>query len=160
MSSLTKYVYLCVQKCFMFTKTCQYGIKATVFIAQQSLQDNRVTLNEVAESIESPTAYTSKILQKLSRNSLINSNKGPSGGFSISMEVLDSLKLEAIVRAIDGEKVFNDCGLGFKSCDINKPCPIHDQFKQVRNEFRNMLKTTSIKALAMDFDKGLIFLKA
>lgn len=55
----------------MFSKACEYGIKASIFIAQQSLLDRKVNLREIAEAIESPTAYTSKILQKLSRQKLL-----------------------------------------------------------------------------------------
>ena len=67
----------------MFSKACEYGIKASIFIAQQSLLDRKVNLREIAEAIESPTAYTSKILQKLSRQKIINTDKGPTGGFSM-----------------------------------------------------------------------------
>ena len=81
----------------MFSKACEYGIRATIYIAEQSLLDRKVGLKEVAESIESPIAYTSKILQKLSRNKIITSEKGPSGGFSIEKKELDNLKLGTIV---------------------------------------------------------------
>ena len=52
----------------MFSKACEYGIRASIYIAQQSLLDRKVSLKEISEAIESPTAYTSKILQKLTRN--------------------------------------------------------------------------------------------
>jgi Rrf2 family iron-sulfur cluster assembly transcriptional regulator len=54
----------------MFSKACEYGIRASIFIAEQSLLDRKVSLKDVAEAIESPSAYTSKILQRLSKATL------------------------------------------------------------------------------------------
>src|SRR5690606_13909092 len=65
----------------MFAKACEYGTRAAIYIAEQSLEDRKVSLKEVAEAIDSPEAYTSKILQLLSHNQLIISEKGPAGGY-------------------------------------------------------------------------------
>lgn len=143
----------------MFSKACEYGIRAAIYIAQQSLVDRKVSLKDVAEAIESPTAYTSKILQKLSKNSIIKSDKGPTGGFSMDKTELEKVKLCAIVYAIDGDAVYTGCGLGLKKCNENKPCPVHYQFKLIREELKKMLETTTVKTLATDFEKGLTFLK-
>ncbi len=143
----------------MFSKACEYGIRAAIYIAQQSLVDRKVSLKDVAKTIESPTAYTSKILQKLSKNSIIKSDKGPTGGFSMNKIELDKVKLSSIVYAIDDDAVYTGCGIGLKKCNENKPCPVHNQFKLIREELKKMLETTTIKTLATDFEKGLTFLK-
>lgn len=143
----------------MFSKACEYGIRASIFIAQQSLQGKKVSLKAVAKAIESPEAYTSKILQQLSRNHIIQSEKGPTGGFSIKQNELDTLKLSTIVCTIDGDAIYNGCGLGLKNCNEKQPCPVHNQFKTIRNGLKNMLETTSLKSLSMDLEKGLTFLK-
>ncbi|MCB0536095.1 MAG: Rrf2 family transcriptional regulator [Bacteroidetes bacterium] len=143
----------------MFSKACEYGIRAAIYIAQQSLVDRKVSLKDIAKAIESPTAYTSKILQKLSKNSIIKSDKGPTGGFSMDKTELEKVKLCSIVYAIDGDAVYTGCGLGLKKCNENKPCPVHNQFKLIREELKKMLETTTVKTLATDFEKGLTFLK-
>jgi Rrf2 family protein len=143
----------------MFSKACEYGIRASIYIAQQSLLDRKVNLKEISEAIESPTSYTSKILQKLSRNSLINTDKGPTGGFSMDRVKLEKVKLSSIVFAIDGENIYHSCGLGLKKCNEKMPCPVHYQFKLIREELKKMSDSTTIKSLALDFEKGLTFLK-
>jgi Rrf2 family protein len=143
----------------MFSKACEYGIRATIYIAEQSLLDRKVSLKEVAESIESPIAYTSKILQKLSRNKIITSEKGPSGGFSIEKKELDNLKLGTIVFTIDGDNIYNGCGLGLKKCNEKMPCSVHNQFKIIRGELKKMLENTTLKSLAVDYEKGLTYLR-
>lgn len=152
--------YLCsVKSNEMFSKACEYGIRASIYIAEQSLLGRKVSLKDVAEAIESPAAYTSKILQKLSRNQIINSDKGPTGGFSMSEKELEKIRLSTIVFAIDGENIYNACGLGLKKCNEKMPCPVHNQFKAIRDELKRMLETTTVKALAMEYEKGLSFLK-
>ena len=65
----------------MFSKECEYGIKASTYIALQSLQERSVSLKEIAEEIDSPVAFTAKILHQLAKNHILDSSKGPSGGF-------------------------------------------------------------------------------
>ena len=143
----------------MFSKACEYGIRASIFIAEQSLLDKKVSLKDIAKAIDSPEAYTSKILQQLSRNFIINSDKGPTGGFSMSQQELEEVKLSTVVTAIDGDAIYKGCGLGLKNCNEKMPCPVHNQFKVVREELREMLETTLVKSLTIDLKEGLTFLK-
>ena len=143
----------------MFSKACEYGIRACIYIAEQSQLDRKVGLKEVADAIESPEAYTSKILQLLSRNKIINSGKGPLGGFSMDKDELNYIKLSSIVKVIDGDDIYTGCGLGLSKCNEEMPCPLHDQFKLIREELKMMLERTTVKALADDLEKGLTFLK-
>jgi Rrf2 family iron-sulfur cluster assembly transcriptional regulator len=143
----------------MFSKACEYGIKATIYIAEQSLIEKKVGLKEVAKAIDSPEAYTSKILQLLSKHNIISSEKGPRGGFSMNNQELDKVKLSTVVFAIDGNQIYTGCGLGLKKCNEKKPCPVHYQFKSIREDLKNMLETTYIKTLITDVKIGLTFLK-
>lgn len=143
----------------MFSKACEYGIRASIFIAEQSLLDKKVSLKDIAKAIDSPEAYTSKILQQLSRSFIINSDKGPTGGFSMNKQELDNVKLSTVVTAIDGDAIYNGCGLGLKNCNEEMPCPAHGQFKIIRDQLKLMLETTLVKSLTMDFKDGLTFLK-
>jgi Rrf2 family protein len=143
----------------MFSKACEYGIRATIYIAKKSLLDEKVSLKEVAKAIDSPEAYTSKILQKLAKNSVINSDKGPTGGFSMDEFKLDEVKLSTIVFTIDGDAIYKGCGLGLKECNELMPCPVHNQFKIIRDNLKIMLETTTIISLTTGIKDGLTFLK-
>lgn len=143
----------------MFSKACEYGIRAAVYITLQSMEGRRVSVNEIAEEIDSPIAFTAKILQQLSRNNIIHSVKGPTGGFEIERESMDSVKLNMIVKAIDGDAIYKGCGLGLKECNANKPCPLHDKFVDIRSDLSKMLRNTSMYELAMGLEVGMTFLK-
>ncbi len=143
----------------MFSKACEYGIRATLHIAKQSQSGNRVSLKDIAKAIDSPEAFTAKILQQLSRNGIIHSMKGPAGGFEIDRKELNKIKLSHIVTAIDGDSIYKGCGLGLKECNELRPCPVHDRFKAIRDDLKTMLETTGIKELANGLNEGLTFLK-
>lgn len=141
----------------MFSKACEYGIKATLFIAKESQQGQRTNLPAIAAAIESPEAFTAKILQQLARSGVVESKKGPHGGFHIDSE--KPLLLGDIVKAIDGDSIFKGCGLGLSECDDEKPCPIHFEFLEVREGLRQMLETVTIEQLAKQLESGETFLK-
>jgi len=143
----------------MFSKACEYGIKASIFIALNSYQGNRVSLKAIAKEIASPEAFTAKILQDLVRHDIINSVKGAHGGFEIAKPQIAQIKLEEIVRAIDGDKIYNGCGLGLHTCDELHPCPVHEKFKDIRNDLKFMLVNTNLEELALDIKSGISFLK-
>lgn len=143
----------------MFSKACEYGIKASVYIVEQSLKNQKVSLKDVAKAIDSPESYTSKILQQLSRKNIILSEKGPTGGFSMDSAQLETMKLSSIVSAIDGDSLYNECGLGFNKCNESKPCVIHQQYRLIRNDLRKMLEDTLLIDLSKDIANRVSFLK-
>lgn len=143
----------------MFSKTCKYAIRASIFIATQSYQGKRVTVKDIAEKIDSPKSFTAKILQTLAKNNLVHSIKGIGGGFEIPKEILSQIKLSQIVTAIDGDSIFTCCGLGLGNCSEIHHCSIHEKFKEIRIEIVAMLVETNLEELALDIKSGDSFLR-
>ncbi|PKG50043.1 MULTISPECIES: RrF2 family transcriptional regulator [Olleya] len=143
----------------MFSKACEYGIRASIFIAKNSFDGKRVSPKEIAAEIDSPQAFTAKILQALVKNNIVNSVKGAYGGFEIDKKDIALIKLSQVVEAIDGDAVYSGCGLGLSKCDENHPCPVHDKFKVIRDGLKVMLETTNLEELALGIKSGASFLK-
>ncbi len=143
----------------MFSKSCEYGIRATIFIATQSYLNNRTGIKDIAKKIDSPEAFTAKILQTLVKANIIQSTKGVGGGFEIPKKNLTEIKLAQIVSAIDGDKVFTGCGLGLSHCSESHPCPVHEKFKAIRNELAFMLENTNLEELVLGLKSGETFLR-
>ena len=143
----------------MFSKACEYGIRACIYIATQSLNDKRVSIKEITKEIDSPEPFTAKILQELVKNKIIDSVKGPSGGFYITSENINLIMLKDIVFSIDGDSIYKGCGLGMKQCSELCPCPIHNQFKIIKNGIKEMLETTNLHQLTYGLQNGMTFLK-
>ncbi len=143
----------------MFSKACEYGIRASIYIASQSHKEKRSSLKTIAKQIGSPEAFTAKILQQLSKNNIISSVKGPNGGFEIEKKLIGKVKLSQIVLAIDGDSIYKGCGLGLKECSEKVPCPVHHQFKAIRNSIIHMLESTNLTELSLGLKDGSTFLK-
>jgi Rrf2 family protein len=142
----------------MFSKSCEYGLRAVLFIGQESSNGHKVSMNTISKEINSPQAFTAKILQQLTRNNIVKSVKGPYGGFTIEPEKM-GIKLSEIVNVLDGDNIYEGCGLGLKQCDANSPCPLHFKFVDIRNNLKNMLENTSIKSIINDMSLEGFILK-
>lgn len=142
----------------MFSKACEYGLKASIFIANHSERNEMLSLKDISKAIASPEAFTSKILQQLVKSQIVISKKGYTGGFEINKNELHSIKLSRIVLAFDGDNIYKACGLGLKECNPDEPCPVHDRFKIVRDELKEMLENTSIYELTKGLNTGMTFL--
>jgi len=143
----------------MFSKTCKYAIRASIFIAAQSMQNKRATIKDIAEKIDSPKSFTAKILQTLAKNDLVHSVQGIGGGFEIPKEIMNQIKLSQIVTAIDGDSIFTCCGLGLGKCSEIHHCSVHEKFKEIRHEITSMLVNTNLEELALGIKSGDSFLK-
>lgn len=142
----------------MFSKTCEYAIRALIFIAQKSKDGSRVGIKDISAGIDSPEYFIAKILQDLSRKGFVQSAKGPNGGFYMEGKNLQQ-SVADIVREIDGDKLFIGCGLGLKECSEDHPCPIHNDFKHIRQEIKDMLDNSKIEMFVKNLDLKLTFLK-
>lgn len=143
----------------IFSKTCEYAIRAVFYIASNTAESgSRAGLKEIASVIGSPEPFLAKILQDLSRKGLISSVKGPNGGFYLEPAALHR-PLADIVTAVDGDEIFNGCGMGLEYCSESEPCPLHKEFKKVRNQITHMLTRTTIGQFNRELAEGKLLLK-
>jgi Rrf2 family protein len=141
----------------MLSLTCKTAIKAVIYLASKFGSGERAGIKEIAEFIDASEHTVGKMLQTLVKAGVINSLKGPTGGFYINAKQKDQPIIN-IVEAIDGENVFNQCGLGLSKCSATHPCPIHDDYKVVRDLFENMCKQKNVSDLCEPVNSGLAYL--
>jgi Rrf2 family protein len=116
----------------MLNKTCQYAIKALIFMGTKVDDEERLTVKTVASAIGSPEAFTSKILQKLVANDIIYSTKGGGGGFEVMEDTLKKTSLLQVVIAVDQDSLSKGCILGLPKCSDMNPCPVHARYAPLR----------------------------
>ncbi|MBP9690366.1 MAG: Rrf2 family transcriptional regulator [Bacteroidia bacterium] len=141
----------------MLSLTCKTAIKAVIYLASKFETKQKSGIKEVAEFIGASEHTVGKLLQTLVKENVINSAKGPTGGFFI-----DAIQIEKpllmVVEAIDGKEVFTQCGLGFVKCSAIHPCPIHNDYKKVRDLFESICIHNKISDLYEPVNKGLAYL--
>lgn len=152
------YLHLDYTRRKMFSKACKYAINAMIYVATLPEGQERAGLKEISKAINSPEAFTGKILQELVRHDLFSSVKGPNGGFHIQGNP-NKIFLSEIVEAIDGDMLFTGCALGLEKCSEDHPCPVHHKFLAIREHLTGMLMTTSLRDVADRVNIGISFLK-
>jgi Rrf2 family iron-sulfur cluster assembly transcriptional regulator len=141
----------------MFSKSCEYAIKAVIHLCMETRDGKRLGVADIANAIESPEPFTAKILQTLVRHGFISSAKGPGGGFYIEKDAAPIIVME-VVELIDGDQAFNRCGLGLKECSEEHPCPIHNEFKSYSARLKKLLESKTIQQLAAEIKAGRAYL--
>lgn len=142
----------------MFSKSCEYALRAAIFLSERTAAGYRCSVPEVAEAVGASESFMAKILQDLVRKGLLASAKGPNGGFFLTRE-MSSCSLADIVQAVDGNELFTGCALGLSACSEQKPCPLHNEFKKIRTEIRSLMERTRLDALSETLAQQLSFLK-
>ncbi len=142
----------------MFSKTTEYALRATIYIAQKSAPDKKLGIGEIAKAIDSPHSFTAKILQLLTKdNAIVSSVRGPNGGFYIT-EKAKKLPVRAILEVTGEDEFFKKCVLGLKLCSEVKPCPMHYQYKPIKEQLIRLFETKSIQNLADEITSGDAFI--
>ncbi|MGB0430864.1 MAG: RrF2 family transcriptional regulator [Bacteroidia bacterium] len=131
----------------MLSNSCKYGIRAVLFLASKKEDNKKYGVKEIARTLDVPQPFLSKILQELSKKDLVQSTKGPHGGFYLNEKNLDN-NLMSVIEAIDGENPMSTCVLGLSSCSSKAPCSIHEQAVKSRTAFYSVFKEQSIKQIA------------
>ncbi len=136
----------------MFSKATEYALRASIFIAQKSSEESKLGLDEIAKGINSPKSFTAKILQQLTAgNKIISSTRGPGGGFFMTKNA-KMLPVKAILSAMEDDDVLDKCVLGLKKCSDIKPCPMHNQYKTIKVQLKNLFLSKTIQDLADEME--------
>ncbi|MEO7088092.1 MAG: Rrf2 family transcriptional regulator [Bacteroidia bacterium] len=135
----------------MFSQKCKYAIRTILYLAAKSKDGEKMDIKKLSKALKIPTPFLSKILQELVPKKIISSVKGPNGGFFLTEQNLQ-LPVIKIIEAIDGLALFEACGLGLKSCCDKHPCPIHNDFKIVRDLLKSTFSNQTIRELAKEIN--------
>jgi Rrf2 family protein len=141
----------------MLNLTCKTAIKAVIYLSSKSNRGEKAGIREIASHIDASEHTVGKILQTLARQGIINSMKGPTGGFYLSSEQQE-LPISNIVETIEGKQVFRECGLGLNQCSDAHPCPIHDDYKEARDLLEKLFREKRVRDLQDPVSSGLAYL--
>ncbi len=141
----------------MLSLGCKAAIKAVIYLGSKSGTAEKSGIREIAEFINENEHTVAKLLQKLVKEDIIKSAKGPNGGFYVTAKQNNQPVIN-IVKAIDGKEVFNQCGLGLSKCSESRPCPFHNDFKPIRDQFKQLCQEKLIHELYENVNNGLAYL--
>jgi len=142
----------------MFSKSTEYALRATIFIAQKGSEEKKLGMDEISKAIGSPRSFTAKILQLLTKgNKIVSSVPGPNGGFYIT-DKTRKLPVRTILEAMGEDEVLKKCVLGLAQCSETKPCPMHSEYKSIKKQLIKLFEKKTIQMLAEEISKGARFI--
>lgn len=113
--------------------TSQYALKVVSFMSIKP--QDLYSVKYLAQTLDIPYKYLSKVMNQLSKNGLIVSIKGRFGGFSLSKDIKE-LKIKDVLEAL-GDDSYKLCVLGTGLCNQNNKCQLHDTWKNPKTVIKN-----------------------
>ena len=125
----------------------EYGIRAMLYIAMKGEQ-GPVTSHEIAQHQGIPEPYLRQILALLSKDRLIQSNRGPQGGHALARPA-SQISLRHIMVTLEGQTTTIDQILALP-CTIDvgtEYCAIREVFLEVKKAVDRILSTMTLEEL-------------
>ncbi|MBA3312806.1 MAG: Rrf2 family transcriptional regulator [Planctomycetota bacterium] len=129
----------------MFTRSGLHAIRAMTVLARLEGGAYGGT-HHIASSGSIPPSYVSKVLQALVRAGLVESHKGPGGGFRLARPA-ERITLWETVAPFDGLSQRGGCVLGLSECSEKHPCALHDDWKDIRGKYLETMRRTTLAEL-------------
>lgn len=130
----------------ILSRGCIYAMRACIYLASQE-EGVYLSINRISDKLDIPHHFLTKTLQKLTEFDFLESQKGPKGGIKLKKPA-ESIHLIDIVETVDGPDIFTECILGLPGCGNQKPCPIHDEWADVRTRLKKMLQKNTLADMA------------
>ena len=142
----------------MLSKSCIYSIRSIIYIGHHATIKHKIGIKEIAQELDLPVHFLSKILQRLVKHDVVQSLKGPNGGFYLNEKSKETPLLN-IVDIMDGLSFFTSCGLGLQECSETHPCPLHNDFKIYRDGLYFLFSETKISTLITKMEEGNVYIR-
>jgi Rrf2 family protein len=129
---------------FQLSKKADYGLIALKHLAQHS--QGSVSAREIAAEYRIPSELLAKIMQRLARKGLVQSQQGTRGGYVLARDPA-KISIVDVIEALDGPIGITPCERG-SSCEQLDKCSVKDPLMAVRAKMVRILGDTSIYELA------------
>lgn len=129
-----------------FSKSFGYALRGVLYVALISEENRRVQVDEIAQKLAVPKHFLAKIMNRVVKEGVLDSTKGPFGGFSVNKETLSS-PLIRLLSITGGIEQFSSCVLKLSNCDKTNPCPLHFLMEKSRDDLLKKFSQTTIADL-------------
>ena len=127
----------------MLTKTNEYALRVVAFLGENYAQ--AVTNADIAKATSIPAEYLYKIMRTLERASLILSQRGRHGGYTLSRSA-DEITVLEVISVVDPLPRITVCPLGRKE-HRRQLCPLHKKLDEVYAQIESAFRKSKISDL-------------
>lgn len=124
------------------TKKADYGLIAMRHLAQHG-DVGACSAKDLAAVYSMPQEALAKILQRLTRAGLLDSQFGMNGGYTLARDPRTITALE-VIRAIDGPLFMTSCSTTVRGCGQSERCTVRAPLRKVSRSIERILKRLTI----------------
>ena len=122
----------------------RFAVTAMLDLAMQRSSDP-VTLAEISQRQNISLSYLEQLFGKMRRRALVNSVRGPGGGYRLAKD-MDRVSVADIIDAVDEPIDSTQCG-GKENCHDDKKCITHDLWAKLNAHISAYLGAVTLKQL-------------
>ena len=131
------------------TRAGEYAVRCAIFLSHRG-KGKIASRKEIAQTMDIPNQFLSKIAQQLARAGIIEIVQGARGEYRLLISPV-KLTLLAVVEAVIGKIYLNDCVIRPDSCGRSNACAVHAIWEKARDQLRETLRqNTFADILARD----------
>ena len=104
-----------------------------------------VSLAGISERQKISLSYLEQLFGKLRRRNLVESVRGPGGGYNLAREA-SAVSVADIVRAVEEPIDSTQCG-GRENCHDNQRCMTHDLWEELNSTVYGFLESVNLSQL-------------
>lgn len=119
----------------------RYAVTAMLDLALHDA-DGPVNLAEIARRQEISLSYLEQLFAKLRKNGLVESSRGPGGGYRLGLAAED-ISIASVIAAVDEQVDATRCG-GLQNCQGHLRCLTHDLWQELSNQITGFLGSVSL----------------
>ncbi|MDH3472349.1 MAG: SUF system Fe-S cluster assembly regulator [Rhodospirillales bacterium] len=125
---------------------------AVVVMAQMAQRRDLVrTAPRIAEETGVPLPTVAKILNALTRGSLVASQRGAAGGYTLSRPA-EQITVAEIIQALEGPIALTACVDGAPGqCEVESLCPMRGNWDKVNKAIRGALGEVTLADMSLSF---------
>jgi Rrf2 family protein len=133
----------------MFSSTTEYALRAAVYLA--SLGGEAANSERIAARTKVPSGYISKVMRDLVRAGLVDSQRGPNGGFTLARPP-GSIAVLEVVNSVAPLQRITHCPLG-NPAHVNL-CPLHRRLDDAIASIQATFASTTLAQLLESGEKA------
>ena len=122
----------------------RFAVTAMIDLAMRH-GEGPVTLAGISDRQRISLSYLEQLFGKLRRHALVDSVRGPGGGYCLARE-LDTISVADIIQAVDEPIDATKCG-GMGNCHDELPCMTHDLWTNLNVKIFDYLQSVSLAQL-------------
>lgn len=122
----------------------RFAVTAMVDLAMRGGR-GPVTLAGISERQSISLSYLEQLFGKLRRNNIVESVRGPGGGYYLA-RTADKITAAEIIQAVDEPLDATSCG-GKGDCHCGKPCIAHDLWMGLNEKIFDYLESVNLQQL-------------